>query len=384
MADTTEDRNLNWYAPREPVILILLSVIAALLFIGVSALAHIFRAQEAFRGDEWFNRGAVDLKLGRPQQAISDFRAALTYSRDNYDYQLRLAQALFAVNRIDEAYAYLANLWQRQPEDGSVNVELARVFAKKGDVNQALRYYHNAIYAIWKDSAPGKQRAVRLELIDFLLRQKATSQAESELIALAGDLPDDPSLRTRVGDLFMEVPDYEHALAEYRQSLKLQRVNPSAIAGAGRAAFELGHYSLAARYLQSVLSLNPNDDQSGALLQTTRLVLTMDPYQLRISTAQRNRAVVEAFKTAGERLKSCSAQRQSEPTGTAGDQRTLYSRWSEMSPRITERGLRINPDLIDDAMGVVFTVEQETSQSCGVPAGKDLALLLIGKLHEAS
>jgi len=35
-------------------------------------------------------------------------------------------------------------------------------------------------------------------------------------------------------------------------------------------------------------------------------------------------------------------------------------------------------------MDLVFNVERETSASCGAPAGEDLALLLVGKLHEGN
>ena len=41
----------------------------------------------------------------------------------------------------------------------------------------------------------------------------------------------------------------------------------------------------------------------------TEMVLEMDPFRRQLSVAQRDRIVVEAFTTAGERLKACSAAR---------------------------------------------------------------------------
>ena len=35
-------------------------------------------------------------------------------------------------------------------------------------------------------------------------------------------------------------------------------------------------------------------------------------------------------------------------------------------------------------MDLVFEIERQTSTSCGTPAGKDMALLLIAKLHEGN
>ena len=132
-----------------------------------------------------FTRGTADLKDGHFDRAVGDFRAALLYSRDNYDYQLNFAQALIGLKRTDEAYAYLINLWEREPENGLVNLELARIAAQKGQTEQALRYYHNVIYATWPSDQEVERRDTRLELIEYLLRNKAKAQAQSELIALS-------------------------------------------------------------------------------------------------------------------------------------------------------------------------------------------------------
>jgi transcriptional regulator GlxA family with amidase domain len=53
-----------------------------------------------------------------------------------------------------------------------------------------------------------------------------------------------------------------------------------------------------------------------------------------------------------------------------------------MKPRVTEQGLRRDPDLVGKAMDLVFEIERQTSTTCGTPTGTDLALLLIGQLHE--
>ena len=59
-----------------------------------------------------------------------------------------------------------------------------------------------------------------------------------------------------------------------------------------------------------------------------------------------------------------------------------YGTWTELKPRITERGLARDPDLIESAMEVVFEIERETASTCGNPSEADRALLLISKLHE--
>ncbi len=268
-------RYVGSYFMREAVMLALLAGLIAVCFAAVTGLSRLYRAQQQSLGNRWFNRGVADLNGQRFDRAVVEFRSALIYSRDDYAYQLNLAEALMGLKRTGEAYAYLINLWDRQPEDGLVNLELARIAAQQGQIERAIRYYHNAIYATWSDSTGDstpdsnhndqevRRGETRLELIDFLLRIDAKTQAQSELIALADNVGDNGARQAHIGDLFVRAQDYEHALAAYRVSLKSNRRNATALAGAGEAAFELRRYDVARAYLQAAVSANPGDAKSA-------------------------------------------------------------------------------------------------------------------------
>jgi tetratricopeptide (TPR) repeat protein len=385
MSNTEKTQDLRLYFAREPVILVLLSGLAVMLFLGVAGLSRIYHAKQKSLGNEWFALGAADLKDHRFELAANEFRAALRYSRDDYSFQLSLAQALIGLKRTSEARAYLINLWEREPENGLVNLELARIAAQTGETEQALRYYHNAIYSTWPGDQEVERRNARLELIEYLLSINAKPQAQSELIALAASLDDDPSLHERVGDLFLQAQDNEHALAEYRLSLKSDRHNQAALAGAGLAAFELGRYPVAQRYLQAATAANPGDVQTAERLRTTELVVQMDPFRRQIPVEQRNRIVIQAFAAAGEQLKACSAAGGFKGhTSSSSPGQSLAENWAQIEPQITERSLRKNPDLVEAAMDVVFAIERKANDACGPLSGTDMALLLISKLHEGN
>lgn len=373
--------DLQRHPTRELAILALLFGLAIVSFAAVGALSRVYHAQQDALGNRWFRRGVNDLKAGHFEVAVTELRTALLYSRDSYSYQLNLAQALMGMKKMNEAYAYLINLWEREPEDGAVNLELARIAAERGEIDQALRYYHNAIYATWPGDEEKERRETRLELIGFLLKINAKAQAQSELIALAANVGEDPSQQIQIGDLFMQVQDYQDALAAYHASLRVERHNAAALAGAGLAAFELGRYPIAQHYLQEAVTANPKDTQNADRLKTTEFVLRMDPFRPQISSAERNRIVVEAFDAAGERLKACSAVAGS--SASAMLQQGLAAEWTKKKPQVTESGLRRNPDLLNAAMELVFSIERETS-ACGTLTDMDQALLLIAKMHEGS
>jgi tetratricopeptide (TPR) repeat protein len=376
-----KDPQLSWYSAREPLIIMALSAAAIAFFFAVLALSKFFDSHQSARADEYFQQGTLDLRNHHPDVAVNDFHAALIYSRDSYATQLSLAQALLALNRTEEALQYLTNLWQREPENGMVNFELARIYAEKGDVTQALRYYHNAIYAIWNQDQDPVRRSARLELINFLFARQLHGQAESELIAFQSNLPQDPELITKVGGLFMQVPDYQRALELFVRSLKLRHQAPDALAGAGQAAFELGQYKISEHYLKSAVAANPSDTASAQLLQTARLVIQIDPYNMRLSASQRSANVKAAVQSATARLSACIANTPVASSGSSGLQ-TLNSRLSQLRPKL--RKSDIASDTVDEAMSLVFDIEQQTKNICGPPTGRDLALLLISREQEGN
>jgi len=374
--------DLRLYLNQQPVMLALLAVLGVILFLAVAGLSRAYHAQRDALGNRWFSRGMLDLNAGHFDRAVTEFRAALLYSRDNYDYQLNLAEALIGEKRTSEAYSYLVNLWDRQPEDGVVNLELARVAAQGGQTEQAQRFYHNAIYAVWPGNQEVKRRNTRFELIEYLLSINAKAKAQSELIALEENLGEDPALQERVGDLFLRAEDYEHALAAYRLCMKSDRHNVAALAGAGWAAFQLARYPLAERYLQAAVAANPGDTQSAERLMTTELLLHMDPFRRQISEEERASIVVDAFAVAGRRLSSCATPKAA--AASAASEPSLADNWAKMKLQISEQQLRQNPDLLEKAMDLVFEIERQTSATCGTPSGADLALLLLAKLHEGT
>jgi tetratricopeptide (TPR) repeat protein len=325
----TPDRfgNFRLYLRQRPVMLGLLTASAVLFFLIVTGLSSVYHAQREALGDRWFNRGVVDLNAKRYEPAVTELRAALLYSRDNYAYQLNLAEALIGTNQTGQAYAYLLNLWDREPENGRVNLELARIVAARGQT--------------------------------------------------------EPGLEDRLGDLFMRAGDHERALAAYRLGLKSDQHDAAALAGAGNAAFHLGRYSLAEHYFEGAVAANANDKASAEQLKMTELVLRTDPFQPEISLGERNRLVVQAFAAAGRRLMNC-AKAKNAAAKTGPTEPNLVDEWTSLKPRVSLRNLERNPLLADRAMSLVFRIEKRTSVLCESPTATDSALLLISKLHEGS
>jgi predicted Zn-dependent protease len=387
---------MSWTIPKllprsAPVILVILTLAAAVSFAAVSHLVARFTANQQARGRTLYAEGLTDAGAAHYNDAIAAFRAALTCDPTNSQYQLSLARALRDSNDprlLDEAESYLLALWQRTPQDASINLALARVAAHRGSIEDATRYYHNAMYGVWNSDPDVNRSKARIELIQFLLKENAPAQAESELMALAPALPPDPAAHLRAAQLFAQAQDYSRALAEYREVLRLDPANLSALIGAGQAAYRSGDYATAQRYLQAAVNANPQDADSRQLLATADLIRRTNPFHSHIADAERNRRIIAAFAQAEERLTECAQQTGVDLKATtatpASPLSALQSRWTAAKPNLARLRSAAETDLPDALMDIVFQIEQQTASTCGQPQGLDLALLLISQKREAA
>jgi tetratricopeptide (TPR) repeat protein len=387
---------MSWTFPKlvprsAPLILVILTLAAALGFAGVSHLVSRFTANQQALGRKLYVLGLADVGAARYDDAIAAFRAALTCDPTNSQSQLSLSRALRDSNdprRLDEAESYLLALWQRAPQDAAVNLALARVNAHRGSVEDATLYYHNAMYGVWNSDADANRNKARIELVQFLLKRGVPHKAESELMALATSLPPQPAAHLQAAQLFDQAQDYANALAQYEDVLRLDPANSSALAGAGQAAYRSGNYATAQRCLQAAVSANPQDADSRQLLATTDLILGADPFQSHISDAERNRRITTAFDQAEKRLAECAQQKGVDlkiPDAiTASPLSSLQARWTAAKPDLARLHSPGETDLPDSTMDVVFQIEKKTRDICGQPQGLDLALLLISEKREAA
>jgi tetratricopeptide (TPR) repeat protein len=374
-----------------PMILLVLTVAAATGFAAVGHLVTRYTANQQSRGRKLYAQGLAAAQASHFDDAIAAFRAALTCDPTNSQYQLSLARALRDSNvpsRLDEAESYLTALWQRAPQDAAVNLALARVAAHRGSIEDATRYYHNAMYGVWNSDLDANRDRARVELVQFLLNKGARAQADSELIALAAALPPDHEPHLQAAQLFSQAQDYPGALEQYEITLRLDPDNPTALAGAGETAYRSRNYDVAAHYLKAAEKINPNDANARQLLASTELILADNPFQTHISDAERNRRINAAFAQAETRLTVCARQAgvNLETSGNSplSALPILQARWLATKPSLASLRSAAETDLPDAIMDVVFQIERQAASTCGPPQGIDAALLLVSSKREAT
>ena len=319
---------------------------------------------------QWYVRGREAQAQGRLDDAVEDFRRATARDRTNQTYTLALARGLALNHDSGGARALLMTLRESTPENAEINLELARLAARNADVAGAQRFYHNALYAPWAIDRTDDRRAVRFELVRFLLDQHQAERALPELLAAAADLPDTASAHETVGTLFAEAHDDAHALDQFQHALRLSPNDSAALAGAGRSAFRLGDLVRARTYLMHAI---PSADVM-ALLALVEQTLADDPLASRIGSGERQRRLLSDLDYTRERLASCAA----------GTQDDLESEADEFSKSLKRPTPVVDRDAVESGVELIDRMARQIVERCRPATTRDQALALIGQRHNGS
>jgi len=362
---------------------------AVTLFLFKSFSAH--RAQIALDSGE---AGRVALAQGRPAEAIADLRTALSYAPNERSYQLLLAQALGEDGRGEEATNYFLNLWEQQPGDGFINLQLARLARQRNQMADAVNDYRASIFGSWTGDGVVHRRDVRLELADYLIEQKEFGPARTELMIAVSNAPPIPELSLALGERLLRAGDEADALKQYEKAFAEKPDYALAYERAGRLAYRMGDYGNARAWLEKALresagapgdAAEPQGD-TATLLKNSERLLALDPARAatrpdRVTRILNDRAI------ARKRLDACVKQAGSANTGTQafdslGPLAALAARWTAASADSSRDALMRNDASLDLVRGLTDDTEDLTAQVCGAPTGDDALLLLLA--HRAT
>jgi tetratricopeptide (TPR) repeat protein len=372
---------------REAVLAIF--IVSLVLMLALTAfLNRMYNKTVHTLADSWAAQADASVKAGNYDAAIAQYRNALVYSPSKEMYQFKLAQALADTGENDnEAQNYLIALWTESPGSGPVNLELARIAARKSmGTAEALRYYHSAIDGEWPESPVSRRWDVRLELCNYLLKTGRLEQARVETMSLADNTPsDDAAHQIVVGNLLLRTLDWNRALGIFRPLAVVEHPNPDAIVGAGTAAFNLGMYAASRDYFAKLPAERRNQLDIAAMQTTSHDVLAADPYLTGLSTKERAARANNAVALATVRAQSCiESNPSSTPNGPVAHAiaqlQQNAAEFDRMQKDWNEHNLASFPDRLDAAMTLAFSTETAAATACNASqTAKDRALWLLAR-----
>ena len=355
------------------------------LFLVTRSVAARNRRLNIETAEAWYAKGEEQLKSGDLTEAISSLRKAATSDHDNPRHVLALATALAAANHDEEARQMLLQVRAATPENGEINLQLARLSAKDRGAQETVRYYHYALYGLWPETEMAIQRRnVRTELVRFLLQTGDPGRALSELLILSSDIPDTPEAHNELGGLFLDAMDWQRAQDQFSRTLNLERKNGPALLGAGKAAFNLADYRNASRHLRDASQLGFGDPVGDTMKNTAQFLLSADPLAAGVRTEERIRRLTQSLDLASERMQACLSAI-SNPAG-AEALRALEKELQEgLKTRYRTANLRQDAEGFQSGLGLIFRIETVLErQACPGDSLEHRALILIAKKHGAA
>ena len=368
------------------VVLTICFVLILFLFAVTAIVSRLYHKKIHSLGDEWFSKGESAFQSGQVTAALNDYRNALVYSPNNSVFQLHLAQALAAAERLDEAASYLTNLLAESPGNGELNLELARIAVKKNQPVEAMRYYQSAIYGVWDSDPLVRRWNVRRELAEYLLGRGDAADAQPEAIGLSQEVPTGDLDRQKIaGELLLRAGLWDRARQEFQSVLKFDSRDPDALAGLATALFQLERYPEALLYFNRLPREKNETPEITQAINQTRAIVGANPWAAGLSAEERARRTSDALMAAVDRMSECAHEHGESlaETPAVSDFQKFYATSQSKSRDWSERNLQLHPERIDTAMALVFQIEDATAQRCGEPtAGPDHALRVIERLRE--
>jgi chloride channel protein, CIC family len=163
--------------------------LAVLLVIGF--LNYYYRSARSERAEQYYKTGSALLQQDRDDEAVQQFRDALSGAPGNPQYRLALGLALAKANHLEEASVDLNALLKRDPGNALANLGEARIAAAQGRPSEAVKFYRQALktndrsadaYAglgsaeialeNYRDARDAFQKAVELNPSDQMSRQQ--------------------------------------------------------------------------------------------------------------------------------------------------------------------------------------------------------------------
>ncbi len=243
--------------------------LAVLLVIGF--LNYYYRSARSERAQEYYKTGNEFLQENRDEEAVQQFRDALSAAPGNTQFRLALALALAKADHPAEASVYLNALLKRDPENALASLGEARIAAGQGKTADAVKFYRRAIDGAWPANTDKTRTQARLELAALLEKSGQNLEAAEDLQLM---LKADP----RDGDAYAALGAADLALERYQEA---------------RDAF------------QKAFQLNPSDTATKNQLDLIERVLALDPDARGLGAAERFDRSKQLLEAEVMRIEKC-------------------------------------------------------------------------------
>jgi len=206
------------------------------------------------------NLGIALMNQGELEQAISEFKVALSIDPHHYVAGISLAKIMVERGRFDEAEGLYSELQKAFPDDAAPILSLAFIAMRRFDFENAERLLRRAITLVEDAVLPKYLLAI------VLLRLGRNREAISLLKASVRSEVRRPASYQALGVAYAMAGDKARAELNFRTALNLAPTMREAVHGLATVLIDQGKASGALSLLVAHLERTPDDDEARELL----------------------------------------------------------------------------------------------------------------------
>jgi tetratricopeptide (TPR) repeat protein len=282
------------------------------LLVLAGFLNYFYRTSRTARAQRSYQAGTEFVKQERYEEAVTQFRDALSISRSN-ENRLALGLALANAGHLDEAATYLNEVVRERPASGPTHLGLARIAAQEGQIDQAVSQYRLAIDGSWPEKAQENRLSARIELVEVLNRAGRRPQAQAELLAVAAEMPQQTANQKRVAKMLLDYGQAKEAATMYQEVLRDHAHDTEAWDGLGQAHFQLQEFAQARQAFRKALEIDPTDRVAASRRGLSDQILALDPRLPGLRAADRYNRSRELLTRVVDELRACDPKKADSP-----------------------------------------------------------------------
>jgi tetratricopeptide (TPR) repeat protein len=356
--------------PKRPgiaLIVILLVSIAGFWSIDVF-LARLESSELRSQARRFFEDGTRLLNAGQASLAVDPLRKAYALDRTDRTFDLRLAEALLASDKLDDAQRTLTEGLERLPNDGETNLIEARLMVREGKYDEASAYYHRALYGTWEKGAQAQQLAVRVELARMLAAHGSQKDLLAELLPLESDAASNLPVLQQVARFYVIAGSPARAQTVYQNLIHNGAGNAETFAGLGNAELAMGDYRAAQVDFDEAMrngasaDLKPRVDLAGEMAR-------LDPTVRRLSSTEKFARSLRILRAARDALAAC---------GRATGGKDMLDSADKVLAQKTVRN--VNNELAEERLSMAERLWAARVEACGPstsPQEESLRLIMV-------
>ena len=336
-----------------------------LLMVLAGFLNYFYRARRQARAQQDYRTGNELVKEGRYDEAVEQFRNALSISHSAEDRRA-LGLALAKTGSLAESALYLNEVVRERPDDGPTHLGLAEIAAQQGQTDAAVSQYRRAIDGSWPQNAQENRLEARIALVNALAKAGRQAQSQAELISMAAEIPPQPAWQKRVAQMLTDSGMLRQAVALYREVTQHNRQDTDAWRRLGETEFTLGDFAAAKQAFQEAVDIDSTDTAVKMRIVLCDEILELDPVLPGLKAAARYQRSRQLLMRVIDRVRECN-------TAALPDIQTASSR-------------RRPPSFSDAAEANIALAERlwaEGLKGCAKPATDDTLTALMARLPSA-